>query len=96
MTTAKKPRRRTRPAASKAQAASRRRKPVPSTAARAAISSEPAPERAGLAASVQDVRAVAKYQTELTAAHLRLITDLGQVQANLVREVAHALRPDRT
>jgi hypothetical protein len=45
---------------------------------------------------VQDVRAVAKYQTELTAAHLRLITDLGQVQANLVREVAHALRPDRT
>ena len=95
MTTAKKPRQRTRPAASTAQAASRRRKPVPSTA-RAATSSEPAPERAGFAAPVQDVRAVAKYQTELTAAQLRLITDLGQVQANLVREVAHALRPDRS
>ena len=95
MTTAKKPRQRTRPAASKAQAASRRRKPVPSTA-RAATSSEPAPQRAGLVAPVQDVRAVAKYQTELTAAQLRLITDLGQVQANLVREVAHALRPDRS
>ena len=94
MTTAKKPRQRTRPAASTAQAASRRRKPVPST--RAATTSEPAPERAGFAAPVQDVRAVAKYQTELTAAQLRLITDLGQVQANLVREVAHALRPDRS
>jgi len=45
---------------------------------------------------VQDVRAVAKYQTELTAAQLRLITDLGQVQANLVREVARALRRDRS
>ena len=45
---------------------------------------------------MQDVRAVAKYQTELTAAQLRLITDLGQVQANLVRELAHALRPDRS
>jgi hypothetical protein len=107
VTAARKPRRAAKPAASKRQAApsrpARSRKPKAASAraaskpvARAVTTSVRAPEPADLTAPVQDVQAVAKYQTEVTKAQLRLITDLGQVQAELVREVASALQPVRT